>query len=277
VIDLHLHTTVSDGRLTPGELVERARAAGVTVLAVTDHDTTASYPEVRDRAGAHGLEAVPGIEITAVDEGRDVHVLGYFLDPDEPKLLAFLARQRRTRIDRVHRIAARLAELGVPIDVDALLAEAARQPGRSVGRPQVARALQLAGHVSSMQEAFDRFLAGDGPAFVSRPGSPPEDVVALIHGAGGLASLAHPGRTRIDHRLGDLARAGLDAIEVHHSDHDASAVERYARTAGELGLLMTGGSDFHGDPTRGIEPGAAVLPAGEWERLRVARDRHVRR
>jgi len=277
VIDLHLHTTASDGRLTPGELVERVRAAGVTVLAATDHDTTASYPDVRASAAAHGMEAVAGIEITAVDEGRDVHVLGYFLDPDDPGLLAFLARQRQTRIERVHRIAARLAELGAPIDVDGLLAEAARNPGRSVGRPQVARALEAAGHVASTQEAFDRFLAGDAPAFVSRPGSPPEDVVAIIHRAGGLASLAHPGRTRIDHRIADLAHAGLDALEVHHSDHDAATVERYARTAEELGLLMTGGSDFHGEPSRGVEPGAAVLPPAEWARFRAARHRHARR
>jgi predicted metal-dependent phosphoesterase TrpH len=277
VIDLHLHTTASDGRLTPGELVDRARAAGVAVLAVTDHDTMASFQEVRARGGVHGVETLPGIEVTAVDRGRDVHVLGYFLDPDDPELIAFLARQRQIRVDRVRRMAARLAELGAPIDAEALLGEAARQPGRSIGRPQVARALQRAGHVADTQEAFDRYLAGDAPAFVARPGSPPEDVVAIIHRAGGLGSLAHPGRTRVDHRLGDLARAGLDALEVYHPDHDAAAVERYARTAGELGLLVTGGSDFHGEPTRASEPGAAVLPAAEWERLRAARHRHARR
>lgn len=277
MIDLHLHTTVSDGRLTPRELVDRARAAGVTVLAVTDHDTTASFPDVRARAGAHGLETLPGIEITAVDEGRDVHVLGYFLDPDDPGLLEFLARQRQIRIERVRRMAVRLAELGAPIDGEGLLEEAAREPGRSIGRPQVARALQRAGHVKDTQEAFDRYLAGDAPAFVARPGSPPEEVVTLVHRAGGLASLAHPGRTRIDHRLGELARAGLDALEVYHADHDEAAVERYARTAGELGLLMTGGSDFHGEPTRALEPGATVLPPAEWQRLHAARHRHVRR
>jgi predicted metal-dependent phosphoesterase TrpH len=273
--DLHMHTTASDGRCTPRELVDRVVAAGITVMAVTDHDTTASVDEVRDLARARGIEAHPGIEITAVEDGRDLHVLGYFLDPTEARLIEFLRVQRETRVKRVHTIAARLAELAVPIDLPALLDEAQRNLGQSIGRPQVARALQRAGHVADAKEAFDRFLRAGGPAFVSRPGSPPEVVIAIIHRAGGVASLAHPGRTRIDARIKALAVAGLDALEVYHSDHDAAAVERYHRMASELGLLMTGGSDFHGDPTHGIEPGASTLPAEEWQRLSAARHRHA--
>jgi predicted metal-dependent phosphoesterase TrpH len=276
VIDLHLHTTASDGRYAPRELVDGVAAAGITVMAVTDHDTTAALAEVQACASERGIEAVPGIEITAVDDGRDVHVLGYFLDPSEPALIQFLAAQRATRVTRVHTIAARLSELGVPIDVRALLDEAERNPGRSIGRPQVARALQRAGHVASTQEAFDRFLASGGPAFVTRPGSPPEVVAGIIQRAGGLASLAHPGRTRIDARIPELAAAGLDALEVYHSDHDEAAVERYRRLASELGLLMTGGSDFHGDPARGIDPGASTVPQPEWQRFSNARRRHAR-
>lgn len=276
MIDLHLHTTASDGRLTPRELVDRVAAAGITVMAVTDHDTTAAFEEVQACASERGIEAVPGIEITAVDDGRDVHVLGYFLDPSEPALNQFLSAQRATRVARVHTIAARLAELGAPIDLQALLDESARNPGRSIGRPQVARALMQAGHVTHMQEAFDRFLASGAPAFVTRPGSPPEVVAGIIHRAGGLASLAHPGRTRIDARIPDLAAAGLDALEVYHSDHYAAAVERYRQLASGLGLLMTGGSDFHGDPARGIEPGASTVPMPEWQRFSDARRRHAR-
>jgi predicted metal-dependent phosphoesterase TrpH len=190
-------------------------------------------------------------------------------------LLEFLRVQRETRVKRVHVIAARLAELGVPIDLQSLLDEAHRNLGRSIGRPQVARAMQLAGHVSDTKEAFDRFLSNDGPAFVSRPGSPPEVVVGIIHRAGGIASLAHPGRTKIDSRIKALALAGLDALEVYHSDHDEAAVQRYHRMASELGLLMSGGSDFHGDPVLGIEPGASTLPLPEWERLSAARRRHA--
>jgi predicted metal-dependent phosphoesterase TrpH len=273
--DLHMHTTASDGRCTPRELVDRVVAAGITVMAVTDHDTTASIDEVRELARARGIEAHSGIEITAVEDGRDLHVLGYFLDPAEARLIEFLRVQRETRVRRVHAIAARLAELGVPIDLPALLDEAQRNLGRSIGRPQVARALQRAGHVADVKEAFDRFLRAGGPAFVSRPGSPPEVVFAIIHRAGGVASLAHPGRSRIDERIEALAVAGLDALEVYHSDHDSAAVERYHRMASELGLLMTGGSDFHGDPTHGIEPGASTLPAEEWQRLSAARHRHA--
>jgi 3',5'-nucleoside bisphosphate phosphatase len=275
MIDLHMHTTASDGRCTPRELIERVAFAGVTIMAVTDHDTTASIAEIQSLAHARGIEAHSGIEITAVENGRDIHVLGYFINPTEPRLIEFLRVQRETRVERVHVIAARLAELGVPIDLTALLEEAQRHLGRSIGRPQVARALQLAGHVASTKEAFDRFLGTDGPAFVSRPGSPPEAVIGIIQGAGGLASLAHPGRTRIDSRIQPLAIAGLDALEVYHSDHDGLTVERYQRMATELGLLMTGGSDYHGDPTHGILPGVSTLPFAEWERLSSAQRRHA--
>jgi 3',5'-nucleoside bisphosphate phosphatase len=275
MIDLHMHTTASDGRCTPRELVDRVSAAGITIMAVTDHDTTASIGEVQALARARGVEAHAGIEITAVDDGRDIHVLGYFLSPAEPRLVEFLRVQRETRVQRVQAIATRLAELGVPIDLQPLIDEAHRNLGRSIGRPQVARALERAGHVADTKEAFDRFLSSDGPAFVSRAGSPPEVVIGIIHRAGGIASLAHPGRTRIDSRLKALALAGLDALEVYHSDHDDADVQRYHRIASELGLLMTGGSDFHGDPTHGLEPGAATLPPIEWERLREARRRHA--
>lgn len=270
-----MHTTASDGRCTPSELVNRVAAARITVMAVTDHDTTAAIAEVQALAHARGIEAHAGIEITAVEDGRDIHMLGYFFDPNEQRLIDFLRVQRETRVKRVHVIAAKLAELGVPIDLQELLDEAQRNLGRSIGRPQVARALQRAGHVADTKEAFDRFLSNDGPAFVSRPGSSPEVVISLIQRAGGLASLAHPGRTKIDSRIKALSLAGLDAIEVYHSDHDQAAIERYHRMASELGLLMTGGSDFHGDPAYGIEPGASTLPAAEWQRLSAARRRHV--
>lgn len=273
--DLHMHTTASDGRCTPRELVDRVAAAGITIMAVTDHDTTASVDEVAALARSRGIEAHTGIEITAVEDGRDIHILGYFLNPAEPRLIEFLRIQRETRLERVRTIAARLAELGVPIDLPALLEEAQRNLGRSIGRPQVARALQRAGHVADSREAFDRFLGHGGPAFVSRPGSPPEVVIGIIHRAGGVASLAHPGRTRIDSRIEALTAAGLDALEVYHSDHDGSAIDHYRRMASGLGVLMTGGSDFHGDPAHGIEPGASTLPLEEWRRLSAARHRHA--
>jgi predicted metal-dependent phosphoesterase TrpH len=275
VIDLHLHTTASDGRCTPLELVEQAAAAGLTVMAVTDHDTTASVDDVRVLAAERGIEAIVGIEITAVEDGRDVHVLGYFLNPSDPALITFLAGQRRIRVDRVRAIAARLTDLGMPVDLSAPLAAVGEQGGRAIGRPQVARAMVAAGHVSSTREAFDLWLGRDRPAFVPRSGSSPQSVSAAIHQAGGLASLAHPGRTDIDARIPALRDAGLDAIEVYHSDHDHAASDRYRRLAEDLGLLMTGGSDYHGDPAHGMPIGSSTLPPEAWRRLHAARHRHA--
>lgn len=275
MIDLHLHTTASDGRLAPVELVQAAAAAGVTVLAVTDHDTTDAVGEVRRLAAEHGIEAISGIEITAVENGRDVHVLGYFLDPADAGLAEFLSVQRENRIARVEAIGARLAALGMPIDIAALVADARQHGSRSIGRPQVARALVAAGYAADTREAFDRWLGDGGAAFVPRTGCGVETVIGVIHRAGGLASLAHPGRTAIDARIPALAAGGLDAIEVYHTDHDEALVDRYRRLAGDLSLLVTGGSDFHGDPSHGVSPGSVTLPADAWERLRAERCRHA--
>lgn len=277
MIDLHLHTTASDGRCTPRELVARAVDAGLSVLAVADHDTMAAVDEVQALARERGMETIPGIEITAVEAGRDVHVLGYFLDASTPELAEFLAEQRATRIARIETIGSRLASLGMPVDVSPLVAEARRQTGRSLGRPRVARLMIDAGYVADIREAFDKWLGRDGPAFVERTGASPEDVIAIVHRAGGLVSLAHPGRTGIDPRIPALKEAGLDAIEVFHSDHDPDAIDRYRLAAEQLDLLVTGGSDFHGDPAHGLEPGSATLPRADWDRLSAARGRHARR
>jgi predicted metal-dependent phosphoesterase TrpH len=277
LIDLHLHTTASDGRSTPSELVDEAAGAGLTVMAVTDHDTTASVEDVRQRARARGIDAVPGIEVTAVEDGRDVHVLGYFIDPSDEALGSFLAGQRSARVARVVAIGERLAALGMPIDLEPLLKTVGGSSARSVGRPQVARALIAAGYVADTREAFDKWLGRDCPAFVPRSGPSPERVIEAIHAAGGLASLAHPGRTNIDARIPALAHAGLDALEVYHSDHSGDAVERYRAMARALGLLATGGSDFHGDPAHGVKPGTTSLPDEDWQRLDAARHRHAHR
>ena len=273
--DLHLHTTASDGRLSPSELVDEAVRAGLAVIAVTDHDTIAAVDEVQHLARARGIEAIAGIEVTAVENQRDIHVLGYFLNPRDDVFAQMLATQRAARVRRAVAIAARLEALGMPTDLGPWLTDEANRTGKSIGRPQVARAMVEAGHVADIQEAFDRWLANDRPAYVTRTGPSPEKVVEAIHRAGGLASLAHPGRTLIDERIPALAAAGLDAIEVYHSDHDATAVDRYCTMARELDVLVTGGSDFHGDPARNVRPGSAALPDEDWQRLRAARHRHA--
>ena len=274
LIDLHLHTTASDGRCSPAELVDRAAAAGVTRLAVTDHDTTSATGEVRALAAARGIDTLSGIEITAVENGGDVHVLGYFMDPSDEELQRFLAAQREHRVVRVEQIAARLAGLGKPVDVTGLVADARTHSMRSIGRPQIARAMIDAGYVATVDEAFACWLGRDCPAFVPRSGASPESVIQTIHAARGLASLAHPGRTRIDVRLPALREAGLDSLEAFHSDHTPDERLRYVHTARSLGLLITGGSDFHGDPARPITPGSTSLPEEHWAALQDAQRRH---
>ncbi|OFW02453.1 MAG: hypothetical protein A3I61_13290 [Acidobacteria bacterium RIFCSPLOWO2_02_FULL_68_18] len=266
-MDLHLHTTASDGRCTPREVVERASRAGLTVIAITDHDTTAAVDEVRRLAPEHGIEAVSGIEITAIESGRDIHILGYFLDPRHEGLGRFLAAQRRARLARLEAIGERLAALGMPVNLQPIVEHAAADSRRSFGRPLVARAMIDAGYVVDTREAFDRWLGADCPAFVPRAGAVPEAVIEIIHDAGGLASLAHPGKLRVEPRVGPLKDAGLDAIEAFHPDHDALLVEKYILVARERRLLVTGGSDFHGDPAHGLEPGSVTMPAAEFDRL----------
>ncbi len=276
MIDLHLHTTASDGRLTPTELVGRVASAGIRVFAVTDHDTTDGIDEAAAEASRRGLTLIPGIEITAVDQGRDIHMLGYFFDRHEPGLVEFLISQRALRVQRIADIASRLAALGMPVDAGALLDEARRQNSKSIGRPRLARAMIEKGYVSTTREAFDRWLGQGRPAFVARIGPAPHTVVEIVHRARGLVSLAHPGRTRIDGQIRSLRDAGLDALEAYHSDHDEAMAQSYAELAGRLGLLLTGGSDFHGDPSHGVEPGMATLPEPAWAMLLDASRAHGR-
>jgi predicted metal-dependent phosphoesterase TrpH len=276
LIDLHTHTTASDGTLAPAALVAAAQSAGLIVLGITDHDTTAGYLDARDVAARAGLTLVAGLEISAVADGRDVHMLGYFVDPVSVVLTDFLQRQRADRIRRVTEMADRLAGLGYPIDSAPIIEAAAR--GRSVGRPQIAMALRARGHVASHGEAFERFLEHGRPAYVPRLGATPHEVIEIVHAAGGIAGLAHPGITGRDDLLAPLVDAGLDAIEVCHSDHDASTEARYRRAAADLGVLVCGGSDFHGDNGhRSAALGVVTLPLVDYERLRdraAARGRH---
>ncbi len=268
MIDLHLHTTASDGRCDPADLVRRAWSAGIRVLSVTDHDTVAALEETIAAAGACGIEVVPGIEVTAVNEGHDVHVLGYFFDRDSPVLAAFLEEQRADRVRRVEEMAARLAALGKPIDVADLTRRSETRSGRSVGRPLVAGALVRAGHVADVRQAFDELIGEGRPAYLPHRGRPPADVVAVIREAGGIASLAHPGLLGDDPLVVSLAGRGLAAIEAYHGDHNADTTARYLAMAAELGLAVTGGSDYHGDADRRRDAlGTVGLPEERYHEL----------
>jgi predicted metal-dependent phosphoesterase TrpH len=267
MIDLHMHTTASDGRSSPTQLVADAVARGITTLAVTDHDTTGAWDEVSAAAQLANVTCIPGIEITAVADGKDVHMLGYFFDRDNAELVAFLERQRSDRVRRVIEIGDRLASLGVPVNLDGA-ALAARQGGKALGRPVVAAALIAAGHVADIKEAFDRYLSEGKPAFIERVGIAPVDVVALVARAGGLCSMAHPGKTNKDHLIPGLVEAGMPAIEVYHPDHDAEGTARYRAMAASFNLIATGGSDYHGPGSGRDEAfGQVNLPAEDFTRL----------
>ena len=267
MIDLHLHTTASDGDLSPGDVVSRAWHAGLRTIAITDHDTIAGVAEAQHAGEALGVRVIAGVEVTAVQDGRDVHVLAYFVDPASTGLLTFLSGQRADRTSRIREMAGRLEGLGMPIDADALLEPYAGGTGRAVGRPAIARALVDAGYVPTTAAAFDTLIGSRGPAFVPRRGACADAVIEVIHAAGGVASLAHPVLLRRDTLIARIA-ARLDALEVYHPDHSPTDVERYRGLANQYGLAVSGGSDFHGD-TRGPRTtlGTVMLPVHEFDRL----------
>jgi 3',5'-nucleoside bisphosphate phosphatase len=249
-IDLHTHSSVSDGTDTPAELVRKARAVGLDVVALTDHDTFDGLDEAATEGERLGILLVRGMELSCSRRGDSVHVLAYGADPASPGLAAEMARVRDGRLGRLAGVVAKLAELGVPVSEAEVMAQVGDSP--SVGRPHIADALIKAGHVRDRQEAFDRFLADGGPAHVHRYTIEVDRGIDLVHEAGGLAVIAHPwGRGREyllpssvlemlvrDHRL--------DGIEVDHQDHDSETRERLRVLADALGLLATGASDYHG-------------------------------
>src|SRR5579883_89202 len=247
-LDLHLHTTVSDGHLPPRELVRRAHANGVRTLAVTDHDNTDGLAEARAEADALGLTLIPGIELSTDLGPIGVHVLGYFVRYEDPAFQARLLPMRDDRLNRAYGMVARLGELGYPISIDRVLEIAGEG---SVGRPHVAQALLEAGHVNSIAEVFDRFIADHGPAYVERMKLTPQDAIALIHAHGGVASVAHPyDAPDVDALVAELAAAGLDGIETYYQGYGPERVEHLLALARRYGLVPTGGSDYHGFPMR---------------------------
>ncbi len=264
-LDLHTHTIFSDGLLTPEELVERAGVRGLAAVAITDHDSVDGIARARAAAGP-ALEVVPGIEISTLGEGLELHILGFYLDGDDPGLGERLSRFREERVKRAEAMAERLGTLGVPVDVADVLERAT--PG-VVGRPHLADAMMRAGHVGTIDEAFRRYLGARGEAFVPRPAFRPEEAIALIHAAGGVSVLAHPGMSVSDSLVERLAGHGLRGIEVWHPQHGPALQRRYRALAQRLGLLATGGTDFHA-PGRGLDLGDLPVPANVLASLKQA-------
>ncbi|HZS10900.1 MAG TPA: PHP domain-containing protein [Nitrospirales bacterium] len=274
-IDLHLHTTCSDGSCTPAEVIARAQKANVTALAITDHDIVTGLPEAMEAGRNAGIDVIPGIEVSSRHGTSEVHILGYYLDWRDPTLLAHLDGYRQARHRRNPLIIEKLRALGIDITYEEVKTLAGTD---AVGRPHIARVLMDKGYVGSSKEAFDRYLADGAAAHVPRELPSPAEAIQIIRAAHGIPVLAHPswvdGKDGIYALCAQLKDAGLGGIEVHYSTHKPDQTAQYLDTAQRLGLLVTGGSDFHGVTKPDIEVGTGrgqlKVPEKLLEPLRAA-------
>lgn len=264
--DLHVHTTASDGTYTPAQVVELARRAGLAAVAITDHDTIAGVAPAQAAARDHGLEVIPGVEITAEYAGRETHLLGYFVRLDDAPLLAALERLRRHRAERFSAMVDRLQACGVTLPPDEI---APFVGGATAGRRHLALLLVKHRCVGTVREAFTRYLGDVGRVTVPKLRLPVAEALALVHGAGGVASWAHPGYDGTRERLGALRALGLDAIEIEYPATRPSRARELRELAAELGLAVTGGSDCHGPGPPGRTVGGRSVTAPELAALRA--------
>ena len=259
-IDLHVHSAASDGVLSPAAVVTEAAARDVWLLSIADHDTTDGIREARTAAAEVGLTLVPGVELSVGAEKHEIHVLGYFVDPDDQPLQAILRTLRGARDLRNERIVARLRELGAPIAMERVREIAG---DGSVGRPHIAKALVEAGHCASLGEVFGRYLARGKPGYVGRERLGPAEAAQAIRRAGGIPVLAHPGKLGHRRRIEKIVDMGMDGVEAFHSDHVEKEVELILDIAKARNLLVTGGTDSHGPhPERPVEIGSLDIP--QW-------------
>lgn len=251
-IDMHVHTTASDGMYSPTEIVTMAAQLGLAAVSITDHDTTAGVQEALLAAQHAHIKLLPGIEISTVADGQEVHVLGYFTNNDDERWQQRLIQLGATRESRNEMLLAKLNELGIAITWQEVVEVAGDSHG-SIGRPHFAQILINKGYVNSKQEAFDQYLGESGKAYVQPLRIHPSDAYQWIKEAGGVAVLAHPGIYHNDVLVEQLLQAGVDGVEVNHSDHTPQQVTYYESLAKRFGLIMTAGSDFHGIDEQGSQ------------------------
>ncbi|GJM43771.1 MAG: phosphatase [Gemmatimonadota bacterium] len=262
--DLHMHSAYSDGDWTPSKLVQAAVGAGLGALALTDHDDIRGWEEAHRTGREQGLVVLPGVELSAWWSGVDLHLLAYGFEPTNAGLLAILDGASSARLRRAEAIAERLTELGAPVTMESVHAIAG---GATIGRPHVARALVEAGHVSTIREAFDVYLADGKPACVEKANLTPEEAIRVVHGAGGVIVVAHPGILGGPEELEPLVQMGVDGVEVRHSLHGRKSERAFDEFARTHGLLKTGGSDFHGPRMSGLGVGSVAIPRSWWDDL----------
>jgi len=267
--DLHLHTFFSDGTYSPEELVARAQGCGLAAVALTDHDTVEGCARAALACEAARIQFIPGTELTAEQDSNELHILGYFIDTGNRKLLTETAKFQTVRQNRIREMVLRLNQMQVPLTAEAVFALA---NCRAPGRPHVARALVQAGLCGSLDEAFERFLKKNRPAFVPKFKISAADAIELIHQAGGVAVMAHPGLNRTDEVIPGMVEAGLDGIECFHTKHSTATTEHYLELADRFHLLVTGGSDCHGLSKGKPLIGTVKIPCEHVESLKARAD-----
>lgn len=260
-----MHTTASDGVSRPEEIVAAALTLGITTLAITDHDSVAGIDPAVAAARGTALEVVPGVELSASYAGRDLHILGYFIDHHDAALAERLEQLREARAARARAMVDALAAAGHSVTFEGVLQHS---NGGAMGRSHVARALVDSGDVENVEEAFARFIGRDGPFFVEKPLFPTDEAIALVRSVGGVPVLAHPSISGADDVISVLAGQGLLGLEAYHAEHDHQRRSRYAQIAEHLGLAVTGGSDFHGAHAKGGTLGCVDAPPSCVEDLR---------
>lgn len=260
-VDLHTHTTCSDGVLSPKEIIKKAKDVGLRAISITDHDTIQAIDQAKPVGEAIGVELVPGVEMSTTYEDKDIHILGYYIDHTHTGLVDYLESCRKQRLVRAEKMVHNLSKMGVRIHVDQILKKA--QNG-SVGRPHIAAVLQETGYVKTYSEAFGKYLGSHSPAYVKSIDTSPAEVIKLITAAGGLSFLAHPGRCISDDTLKYLITLGLDGIEVIHPSHNGDQQTYYREIANEYFLLFSGGSDYHGGRSQDDENFGRVGMQYSW-------------
>ena len=268
--DLHLHTTASDGRLTPSELVALALERGLEVISVTDHDSVGGVEEAVAAAGRSGkITVIPGVEINTDLATGELHVLGYFIDYTDEDLVASLANIRESRVGRAQKMVGKLRELGMPVEWQRVQDLA---KGESICRPHIAQAMLEKGYVSDEKEAFEKYIGRNGPAYFGREKVGPADAVGIVKKAGGIPVIAHPADiANVDNIIVGLKAAGLVGLEAYYGQYDSKTVRRCVKMAARHGLLTTGGTDYHHfQDDREVLPGSADIPVSSIERLFAA-------